>query len=1474
MTAPVMWKMSRVRLDRVGPTAARFLDVTLDFTDERDGHPLDSILWLRNGGGKSTVLSLICALIRPRRRDFLATAATGKHLEDYVLGADTAHVVVEWSGPDGRRLVTGAVHEWADRAQPADPNRDHDRLNSRWYLFRPQAGRAELDLLPFEIDGRPATQKDFLAALRSWDAVPQAAVAVTDGQDRWARLLDEQGLDPAIFTALLQMNATEGGIEGQFQFRNADQFVRYLLELIVDPEVPGQVSAILERVRSGLAERPELLADLAFASEAVPLLRSLAEGRSALAEAEEAEQAVQGRAAGLAGAIAAGVRRARREEAVYSDLQEELSAQVTELRGLAATAEERESALRGHAARYRLEAARAGLAEAQAGQERARATLAAWRAVVDVLRLRDARARVRSLEEQLAAAEEDAEPLRRKLAEAAARYARSLDRALAEQAEQSAELEDRLATARAAAEAARERARSATRVQGRLSGELAALQSRLAELDDGTAAARAHGHLEPEEEVAAAVERHRTADAEAAVELGRLLEERAGLRERREELRAAAESLATERRALVERHRAAAERVAALRARVAELGADDRLRALTGGDEVDPVAEAGDLEDLLTAAIARADRHRVELAVEGAEDERALGALGASGLLPPTLDLGRAQEAVEAAGIAVATGWRYLADSVPQREHAAVLRAEPALASGLLVHAEADLPAARRALAAAGIRPTTALVLATTADLDAVVRGGALERFELVTPAAALTDPAAAGAETAAREQARAARASRDAALVADRERDDDLRRGVRALRADCPPGTLEVLDGEVAAVAEELARADEDAVRVAADLAVADEREQDCERRREAAEATRRAAGVAGAVLDGLAERLAAAEESRARAEALPAEIEAAHEEVERAPAEEETARRQAREAEELAAGLRRSIAALREARDGLDVPAGDLETADAPPLAEAQRAWESAERAYAKEVSDSALVAAVVEARRAVEVPAQQVAALPRAVHEAATALADGPEAVDAEARAAAVARAENAAQAAGEAVGSARSAVGLAEAESARHPAVVDLPDPPGDAAKALALAAEAAEEHAAHRAATERARTEHEKAGGLRAEARERASELGHQGQLLGVEPPSDEGADEGDAIPGGVVSDGVISGGVISDGAIPVDEATAEVTAVRDRLDAAGAAVRRGRGAVEKVAREIVLWSAADRFSAVKAAVRDRFRVSDVAGELGPEAEDLAGELETYAANLRGRLEELEEHKSVVVTAMTGMVRQALKSLARAQSLSELPENLGPWAGHRFLDVGPRSAVETADVVVRDRCSRLVDLLTSRGAEVPRGQELLWQATNAVVGDGNWRARVLKPSTALALERVPVERMRKWSGEKVTISLLLFCMVAKLRATSRGRDLPGLGALPLDNPLGKANYVVFLDLQRKVAAANGVQLIFLTGVGDMKAVGRFPNIIRLRNTANRGREYVRVADRTQAGEDPAGAVDVTRIHRDDPVLTLL
>lgn len=244
------------------------------------------------------------------------------------------------------------------------------------------------------------------------------------------------------------------------------------------------------------------------------------------------------------------------------------------------------------------------------------------------------------------------------------------------------------------------------------------------------------------------------------------------------------------------------------------------------------------------------------------------------------------------------------------------------------------------------------------------------------------------------------------------------------------------------------------------------------------------------------------------------------------------------------------------------------------------------------------------------------------------------------------------------------------------------------------------------------------------------ARDRATVMRHLGELLAAKPEPDREPFAG-----------------------PAEDARAAVDRAREALDAADAAAARSRRVVDRLGQETALWAAEDRFAGVKPPVRDRFRASDAVEDLLTGAERLADDLDLLAVNLRGRLEELEEHKGVVVTAMVGMVRQALKSLQRAQALSELPESLGEWAGQRFLDVGPRASVETADAVLRERCSRLVDTLTSpapdgRSVPVPRGHELLWQATSAVVGEGNWKARVLKPSTTFALKQISIKQIQK------------------------------------------------------------------------------------------------------------------------------
>ena len=96
--------------------AARFLDVWLEFGG-RTGNPLDTILWMRNGGGKSTLIALICASIRPARNDYLATSETGRHLEDCVLGADTAQAKRDHPprGRTDRGCVAAVIHNPIDQ---------------------------------------------------------------------------------------------------------------------------------------------------------------------------------------------------------------------------------------------------------------------------------------------------------------------------------------------------------------------------------------------------------------------------------------------------------------------------------------------------------------------------------------------------------------------------------------------------------------------------------------------------------------------------------------------------------------------------------------------------------------------------------------------------------------------------------------------------------------------------------------------------------------------------------------------------------------------------------------------------------------------------------------------------------------------------------------------------------------------------------------------------------------------------------------------------------------------------------------------------------------------------------------------------------------------------------------------------------------------------------------------------------------
>ncbi len=261
-----MYCVRRVRLENIGHRSARFGSLILDLTggpSTVDGRPLtsksvvDTILWLRNGGGKSSLLALLFSLLLPAKVDFIGHA-DDKSLADYVPDGKVSHVLVEWEDSErpeaGATLVTGGVYQWQDGQCPADPSAGWDRLIRRWYLFRPAAGILDLDSIPIRHDSRQLSQSSFLRAIEeTHKSNRHVRLVVAKEQYQWADQLQQYGLDPQVFKIQREMNKGEGGITDLFRFTTCEEFIDFLIDMVVNPAGPTAARGVLTEHADKLA---------------------------------------------------------------------------------------------------------------------------------------------------------------------------------------------------------------------------------------------------------------------------------------------------------------------------------------------------------------------------------------------------------------------------------------------------------------------------------------------------------------------------------------------------------------------------------------------------------------------------------------------------------------------------------------------------------------------------------------------------------------------------------------------------------------------------------------------------------------------------------------------------------------------------------------------------------------------------------------------------------------------------------------------------------------------------------------------------------------------------------------------------------------------------------------------------------------------------------------------------------------------
>jgi hypothetical protein len=1445
-----MFRLRRLYLDSVGVAENRFADLTVDLTD-MSGKPTDSIVWLRNGAGKTTMLSLLLALIRPARRDFLAHKTKNRALEDLILSDDTAHVVAEWVGPEGELLLTGAVYEWDGRTRPTDyATKGKDRLRRSWWCLTPESDveGATLDTLPFYLRTGGIYDRDrFCNHITGLAAQGVNAVVVNQTIGEWHAALRERRFDPGLFEYFLVVNAAEGGIDGLFaDIDSPGKFVRYLLRFVGNHERIEPVRDLLKDTAAEIAKRPLYRAEKEFCDDAQEQVVALGVARANRDDATRTLDDERQRAGRYKHALL-------KTSTVAADLANQagirmsiINEALTIIRSDLDMYHSRAVHYRMKAAEFGVQAAKTAVDQAETEATAANITVQGWQAAEQHLQLEMRRATLASVQAALEEKTKAARPLQDKLEQARAHLAGALHRELDRAETEIAGFTTQIQTHDNALEAADAQVEAAQQRRGELDAEQQTIHSATAKFDQQKQRLIDRGAIIADETLAAAEHRLTTVAAEARQAIARLEQQHA---DTEQQFDSSAKQLDRDRDAVVAANLAHSQldaQLQALQNRAGALGDNPRLRTLMQAEVIDLGHEAADAISVLEQANAAAEREVFGLNEAIAAGERALHALKTDELLPPRLQVQAILDELAAAGISAVSGWKYLAEHKDVAEHPKIIAELPAVVDGVIVYRD-DLDDV-----AAHIRnPVDEVVVLSHVS---VFDGHGAPQF-ILGPAPAQHDTAAATVELSARTEAHSELTSRRDAVDRQRRTDDTLLSKLRALQDEIPPDGLDGVQSRVgsAAAALRAARDHEDATKQRRNKLSDDLKELASALRMQNTRAVQ-ADADRPSVADLAATEADVIVPSRRRLQQIPAEFAAAGEQLARGK-EKRTAAHTAKTARML---HKDQVTQRR------DEWRAELETLPDPrptdlALPTAKTAVESFEQQLRRQFPEDTLRFAVEAAEGEVRNARRQWDAHPEHVQARALELVVSTDAADLASRNAAQQRAADAAAQAERSRGEAETKLQAARqiyeearrnAEGRRSRRDSDLVEP-ADRAHAEQLTAQADTAEKEQEEQRWRREQEFKADETIQAAQNARAQTLSDQASVLHkVEPvPADLDVsvpDDDEAVRAAV-------GGLLTD------------------LDLAGDMLATAERDFDACADALGLWASNDKFIQVvedehghavrrlREMLRDKTSIKRVAEN----ADTLVDDLRLRSQQIAEQLRQVDETKANIGSKMTEMVAEALTILRRAAALSELPDGVGAWDHHRFLDVAPRNNPTREQIALR--VGDLIDAMVNARTVVDEPAELLWRATEAAVPEG-FKATVLKPSPEQSTARTPVADMRKWSGgENLTASLVLFCVLARLRAEQRTYDkaTSGGGVLPLDNPVGKANYLPFLELQRKVARANGVQLVYWTGIGDLGAVTAFPRIAAMHkrpSTTRAGRAFVTVdSDKSRQVLDIASAV---------------
>ena len=1456
--------VTRIRLSSVGPEPARFDPLDLDLMNSDGTGPADTVLFLPNTGGKTVLLRLLFSVLHPpivERIGSEEAARRGRNLAGYILERDTAHVVVEWRRAEQGRfvgdevLLTGLVAEWRGGRPTGNPS-DLMRL---WYSIRGHSDSVGIDMLTFDVAGAsgdnhvrrrlPLRQfRESLGELSTSRRRGGVEVTLTDVQRDWVEHLDALGLDRALFRYQGEMNHNEAGASAIARFTKDLDFVAFFLNAVVDPSELAVLDREFEEVAEKVSRFPQYQQRVRFGeaalSELEPLATLVEEAARARIEAGSARHS----ALTLLAAFAGGARRAREREAAEHERYRQRDADTRRLSTLA-------ERFRDEAREYRRFAAQFWLSEVESVYSAALDRLGrceldqrAWTIAEDVIRFREASAEVRVLDAEYAAEMQRLRPFQESRDRAAQALALRLsaDSVLADIQQRSEQA--RAAEAKQKAQRARTEERDALVEAARIDAVRQGKEQRVAEVAAHRTRLVAAGYLGSTDAADAARDREQRRSRDLFVQIEGIAAELRSLEAERIALDELEGAAILRRQHVQQQHDSASMAIDQAVCERAQLMREPAVIELAEADVFDLELVGASIAHRLHNRATEADAARVDLQVRGLEDRRALSSLDASGLLPPPQDVAAALQRLAEAGISGAMpGTRYVADAIAAGDRDQVVARRADLVGGIVLTDHANLERARSILRSAALDPTMIIAVGSASDLVNAEDPISKSDTFVVPPAASVWDRSVAASERARREARVASLEHEHAALDARASGSRSLAEALSRHATAYPVGWLASRTAERAALAGELGRLD-------------DERHKRDARRRDISESVQRRARDSEALQQQALETerragaLARLADDEATAAPLVEIINGLRNEGEEwrlvaisagrdasiADDEAADASTNAQNQRAVAGRIRQELLSITLA-EPLDPPSPEAARTlvRGDDLQELRLRFAEFERRLLGETSSSEVAARRALAIRTRDRLREGIDSRPIEVRDRADILLRLPEADDAAGRRAAADRtdAEVSASRVAERETYAERAqaqrdLGAIDDEIRTSRRTVKLADDqiPQDRHQAARFGATARQKADAHQSQVATAERERNTAR----EASEAAKSLADT--LTNLSTPLEMALNKPttEILPAASPYEGGLE-----------DARTTGVDTLR-RLTAAITAEDKAERAWR--ARDTALRAVLQRDEFVGLSTTDRLyrRLSQSPTEiLARDSAELVAELRTSISVLRSELETMSEDVKLATMSLAKAVNKALSLLRLAETRSRMPKTLRDWADAPFLTI--RFEKPPAEQLEARLATFVADVI-NRPTNRPAGTALLLQALERAVGQ--FSVQILKPNEAFALIRVPVTELSSQTfsnGQRSTVATALMLMLSELRRQSRGaaRDA-SVGTLLLDNPFGNANAGFLIEVQRTVAAASSIQLVYTTGIADFNALRHFPNVVALSNDAARRtmRRYVR------------------------------